>query len=91
MDIAEFRNLSELDQLELIMQSGHLQVQSHEENCRIFLYKLQDFYVSTRYLISSDQLIGIDCFHETESLFPFQRNKKQHSEPAGRCQENSGR
>ena len=59
MTIEQFLELNEMEKLCAIMESGKLMAQKLEPDTRIFLYRLQSFYVSACYCISTDQLTEI--------------------------------
>lgn len=57
-----------MEKVSTILQYGRLLAQSTEKNSRIFLYKLETFYVSACYRIPNDQLMEICCFKDANQL-----------------------
>ena len=66
MTVQEFQELTEVDQLKNLIQFGILIGEITEKNTRIFIYQVQDFFVETRYMSETDDLIRIDPFSEME-------------------------
>lgn len=84
MTIQQFLELSEMDQLCAIMESGKLMAQKLEPDTRIFLYRLQTFYVSACYCISTDQLSEITAYVDVEDSLPHFRKFLISIHPAER-------
>ena len=62
MTVAQFHELAEVDQLMILIQNGILIGEIKEGDCRLFMYKVDDFYVETKFSLETDNLINIDCF-----------------------------
>lgn len=62
MTIQQFNGLNETDKIVAIMEYGRLFAQSLEEKCRIFLYRIGSFYVTTSYRTENDVLEEINSF-----------------------------
>lgn len=62
MTIQQFNKLTETQKIVAIMEYGMLFAQSVEEKCRIFLYKVGSFYVTTTYRTENDDLEEINSF-----------------------------
>jgi hypothetical protein len=84
MTIEQFLELNEMEKLCAIMESGKLMAQKLEPDTRIFLYRLQTFYVSACYCISTDQLTGITAFVDVEETMPHFRKFLISIHPAER-------
>jgi hypothetical protein len=66
MTVQQFQELTEVDQLKILIQFGILIGEITEKSTRIFMYQVQDFYVETRYTLETDDLISIDPFSKME-------------------------
>ncbi len=84
MTIEQFLQLNEMEKLCAIMESGRLMAQKLEPDSRIFLYRLQTFYVSACYCISTDQLTDITAFVDVEGSMPHFRKFLISIHPAER-------
>ena len=84
MTIEQFQQLNEMEKLCAIMESGRLMAQKLEPDTRIFLYRLQSFYVSACYCISTDQLTEITAFVNVEESMPHFRKFLISIHPAER-------
>jgi hypothetical protein len=62
MTIQQFNSLNEMDKIVAIMENGRLFAQSFEDKCKVFLYRLGSFYVTTSYRNEDDQLEEINSF-----------------------------
>ena len=62
MTIQQFNTLDETEKIVAIMENGRLFAQSLEERCRVFLYRLGSFYVTTSYRTENDNLEEINSF-----------------------------
>ena len=62
MTIQQFNKLSETEKIVAIMEYGMLFAQSVDEKCRVFLYKIGSFYVTTTYRTDNDDLEEINSF-----------------------------
>ena len=59
MTIQQFLELNEMEKLCAIMESGRLMAQKLEPETRIFLYRLQTFYVSACYSIETSPCVPV--------------------------------
>jgi hypothetical protein len=84
MTAEQFRLLNEMEQLSAILQFGKLMAQNVESECRVFLYRMESFYVSATYNNDNDQLSEITCFIEIEQAIPHFRKKLISINPAER-------
>lgn len=84
MTADQFRLLSEMEQLSAILQFGKLMAQNVETDCRVFLYRMDSFYVSATYSSVNDQLSEICCFLEADQAVPHFRKKFVSIHPAER-------
>lgn len=84
MTIQQFRQMDVMDKVSAIMQFGRLMAQDTEEKKRIFLYRLESFYVSTSYVQPGDQLSEINCYLEVNQLIPHFRKHLISINPAER-------
>lgn len=80
----EFERLNEMEQLSTILQLGKLVSQLLEEECRVFLYRLDSFYVAVSYISDSDQLKEIHLFARLEDACPHLRTHLASIHPAER-------
>lgn len=83
--IQQFQVLTEIEKVDAIMQYGCLLTQNFEDNCRVFLYQFDGFYVITKYLASDDQLKEIKTFTELIQAIPHIRSILISTDPAGRA------
>ena len=84
MTMQQFLELNEMEKLCAIMESGKLMAQKLEPDTRIFLYRLQNFYVFACYCISSDQLTEITAYIDVEQSMPVFRRFLISIHPAER-------
>lgn len=84
MTIQQFHQMDVTEKVSAIMQYGRLMAQNTENEKRIFLYKLESFYVSTSYIQPDDQLCEIDCYLEVNQLIPHFRKHLISINPAER-------
>ena len=84
MTIQQFLDLSEMEKVCAVMQSGRLIAQRVESGTRIFVYRIESFYVSACYLITSDQLTEITAYIETDQTVPHFRKFLTSIHPAER-------
>jgi hypothetical protein len=85
MTIDQFTELHELDQVSAIMQYGRLMAQNVEDGCRVFLYRVETFYVAATYSRPNDLLTGIVCFLEVNQAIPHFQKKLLSVHPAERA------
>ena len=64
MTFQQFNKLDETDKIVAIMEYGRLFAESFEEKCRVFLYRLESFYVTASYRTENDDLEEINSFRE---------------------------
>lgn len=84
MTIEQFLELNELEKLCAIMENGRLIAQRHETETRVFLYRLESFYVSACYVIADDQLSEITAYIDTDQTVPHFRKYLISIHPAER-------
>lgn len=84
MTIEQFAELNEMEKLCAIMQYGRLITQKLEPDARIFLYRMQSFYVTVCYCISTDQLTEINAFVDADETIPHLRKFLVSINPAER-------
>jgi len=66
MTIQQFNKLNETEKIVAIMEYGRLVAQNIEEKCRVFLYRLGSFYVTTSYGTETDDLEEINSFSRVD-------------------------
>ena len=84
MTIQQFLELNEMEKVCIIAQSGRLIAQRVDSGTRVFLYRIESFYVSAYYLIASDQLIEITAYIEIDLTVPHFRKSLSSINPAER-------
>jgi hypothetical protein len=82
MTLDQFQILEEVEKLSAILEHGRLVAQHIENNNRVFLYRLDSFYVSANY--SADQLADITCFVAIDQATPHFRKQLFLINPAER-------
>ena len=66
MTAQQFQELTEVDQLKMLIQFGILIGEITEKSARVFMYQVQDFFVETKYTLETDDLISIEPFSMLE-------------------------
>lgn len=84
MTLDQFRQMNETEQLSAILEFGSLMAQNVEHEYRLFLYRLDSFYVSTRYEASTDMLADIVCYSDVSQDVPHFRKHLIAVNPAER-------
>lgn len=84
MTIQEFLEMNEMEKLCVIMESGRLIAQRCESDNRVFLYRLETFYVSACYSLQNDLLTEITAFANAEQSVPHFRKFLISIHPAER-------
>ena len=84
MTLDQFRLANEIEKVSAILEHGRLMAQSIEDDSRIFLYKIEGFYVSACYASDNDQLTDITCFLEVDQSVPHFRKQLIQVNPAER-------
>ena len=84
MTIQQFLDLNEMEQVCVIMKSGKLMAQKFEPDTRIFLYRLETFYVSACYSLQNDLLTEITAYIDTDQSLPHFRKFLVSIHPAER-------
>ena len=84
MTIQQFQHLGELEKIGAVLEYGRLLAQNLQEEYRIFLYRLESFYVAMKYHLTNDQLKEIDIYSEVEQSIPHFRKTLISVHPAGR-------
>ncbi len=83
MTAQQFSRLSDLEQVSTILELGHLMGQNVEDDQRVFLYRIESFYVSASYSLT-DQLKEITCFLDADQATPHFRKHLISINPAER-------
>lgn len=84
MTLEEFYQLPEMEKLSAIVQYGRLMAHNIEDDSRIFLYRLESFYVSASYAKQGDTLMEINCFLDIDQAVPHSRKHLISINPAER-------
>lgn len=84
MTIQQFHEMDVIEKVSAIMQYGRLMAQNTEERKRVFLYRIESFYVSTCYNEPDDQLSEINCYLEVNQSIPHFRKHFISINPAER-------
>ena len=84
MTIQQFLDLNEMEQVCAIMESGKLMAQKLEPDTRIFLYRLETFYVSACYSLQNDLLTEITAYIDADQTLPQFRKFLVSIHPAER-------
>lgn len=84
MTIQQFLELNEMEKVCAIMKSGRLVARHVESGARIFLYRIESFYVSARYHITDDDLTEITAFIDIDQTVPRFRKFLTSVNPAER-------
>ncbi len=84
MTLQQFYDLNETDKVAAIMEFGSLLAEHIEENKRIFIYRLDAFYVSTSFHLTADQFCEINCYQEINNLVTHHRKNIMLINPAER-------
>lgn len=87
MTIQQFNELNEMEKVAVIMQSGRLLAQYLEDDSRIFLYRVDVFYVAATYCKSDDLLLEISSFMEIYPEISHYREQMILVNPAERAYE----
>lgn len=84
MTAEQFDGLSEIEKVSAILQYGRLTAQSADSDSKIFLYRMESFYVTAAYRGSDDRLVEITCFTSKSELSPHFRKHTDGVNPAER-------
>jgi hypothetical protein len=84
MTIQQFMQLNEMEKMCAIMESGRLMAQKLEPETRIFLYRLESFYVSACYSLENDLLTEITAYVDVDQSIPHFRKFLISINPAER-------
>lgn len=76
--------LNEMEKMCAIMESGRLMAQKLEPETRIFLYRLDSFYVSACYSLENDLLTEITAYVDVDQSIPHFRKFLISINPAER-------
>lgn len=85
MTIQQFNRLNETEKIVAIVEYGRLFAQSLEEKCRVFLYRVGSFYVTTSYRTETDDLEEISSFTRVDESASCRRIIVK-IDPAGRAE-----
>lgn len=73
MKIKQSQVLEGVEQLKVLIQSGILIEEITEKTTRMFIYRVEDFYVETKYTLEKDDLVSIISINMNENrIFNFQ-------------------
>lgn len=84
MNIQQFQQLDEMQKIAAVLEFGKLLAQNLQEEYRVFLYRLETFYVSMKYSLLTDQLNAIDTFSDVYQDTPHYRKTLISINPAER-------
>lgn len=84
MTLQQFLELNEMEKVCAIMETGRLLAQKLEPETRIFLYRLDTFFVSASYSMVTDQLTDITAFIDVDQSIPHFRKFLISIHPAER-------
>jgi hypothetical protein len=84
MTMQQFMQLNEMEKVCAIMESGRLMAQKLEPETRIFLYRLESFYVSACYSLENDLLTEITAYIDVDQSIPHFRKFLISINPAER-------
>lgn len=84
MTIQQFSDLNEMEKVCAIMESGILMAQKLEPETRIFLYRLENFFVSACYSLDTDLLTDISAYVDVDQTIPHFRKFLVSIHPAER-------
>jgi hypothetical protein len=84
MTIQQFLELNEMEKVCAIMESGKLMAQKLEPETRIFLYRLENFFVSACYSLCDDLLTEITAYVDVNQNIPHFRKFLISIHPAER-------
>ena len=84
MTIQQFLELNEMEKVCAIMESGKLMAQKLEPETRIFLYRLENFFVSECYSLCDDLLTEITDYVDVDQNIPHFRKFLISIHPAER-------
>lgn len=84
MTIQQFQHLGEVEKIGAVLEYGKLLAQNLQEEYRIFLYRVESFYVAVKYYLSNDDLKEIDTYSEVQQHVPHFRKMLISLNPAER-------
>ena len=84
MTLQQFVELGDLEKVCAIMESGKLMAQKLEPGTRVFLYRLQTFFVTACYSLDTDQLTDIAAYVDVDQSTPHFRKYLISIHPAER-------
>ena len=71
MTLHEFKEMSEMDQIETVWNKSILIAKRKEKTADYFLYQIDSFYVEIKYLKGTRIIRRFISFHTTELLAPY--------------------
>ncbi|HUR10764.1 MAG TPA: hypothetical protein VM012_05315 [Flavitalea sp.] len=84
MTIQQFQCMDEMEKLATVLEYGRLLAQNLQDEYRVFLYRIESFYVSMKYYLTNDQLKEIDTFSDVYQSVPHSRKTFIFINPAER-------
>ena len=84
MTIQQFQYLGEVEKIGAVLEYGRLLAQNLQDEYRIFLYRVESFYVAVKYFLGSDDLKEIDSYSEVKQHVPHYRKMLISVNPAER-------
>ncbi|MEO8583745.1 MAG: hypothetical protein ABI415_08100 [Flavitalea sp.] len=84
MTIDQFVHFEEMEKISAIMQYGHLIAQNADDQSRIFIYRIEKFFVRAAYSRTTDQLEEINCYLEVHKSIQHYRKLLIDVHPAER-------
>lgn len=84
MTIQQFQHLGEVEKIGAVLEYGRLMAQNLQEEYRIFLYRVESFYVAVKYYLRNDDLKEIDIYSEVQQHVPHFRKTLIQVNPAER-------
>jgi hypothetical protein len=84
MTIQQFQHLGEAEKIGAVLEYGRLLAQNLQEEYRVFLYRLESFYVAVKYYLTNDDLKEIDSYSDVQQQMPHYRKMLISVNPAER-------
>ena len=84
MTIQQFQHLGEVEKIGAVLEYGKLLAQNLQEEYRLFLYRIESFYVAVKYYLRNDDLKEIDTYSEVQQHVPHFRKILISLNPAER-------
>lgn len=84
MTIQQFQHLGEVEKIGAVLEFGRLLAQNLQEEYRVFLYRVESFYVAVKYYLRTDDLKEIDSYSDVTQQIPHYRKILISVNPAER-------